>query len=79
MIQFFPDPRTLLSIGPFAIRWYALTFLGGALLTYGFMDIGEYEKTRAAFTLMQELGKGEQSAAERGWIRSVDAEKALGS
>lgn len=37
MIQFFPDPRTLLSIGPFAIRWYALTFLGGALLTYWFM------------------------------------------
>jgi hypothetical protein len=46
---------------------------------YVIMEIGEYEKTRAAFTLMQELGKGEQSAAERGWIQSADAEKTLGS
>lgn len=36
-MRFFPDPKTFLTIGSIAIRWYALTFLGGALVTYIFM------------------------------------------
>lgn len=37
MISFFPDPRTFINIGSISIRWYALTFLGGAFITYWFM------------------------------------------
>ena len=45
---------------------------------YAIIDIEEYEKTRAALKLMNELAKGEKSAQENGWTDIADVEKLLG-
>ncbi len=42
---------------------------------YVIIDIKEYEKTKAALQLMDELGKGEKSEKEKEWLSS-DAVKA---
>ena len=46
---------------------------------YAIVDIEEYEKTRALLKLMKELGKGERSADEAGWLDITDVEKEFGS
>lgn len=33
-MQFFPDGKTVLTIGPFSIRWYAVLILTGAFVAY---------------------------------------------
>ena len=35
VMEFFPDAKTLLSIGSLHVTWYAVLFLGGAFLAYG--------------------------------------------
>ena len=44
---------------------------------YAIIDIEEYEKTRAALKLMNELSKGEKSAQENGWTDIAEVEKLL--
>ena len=31
-IHLFPDPAVIVQIGPFALRWYALSYIGGLLI-----------------------------------------------
>ena len=31
-IHLFPDPAVILQVGPFALRWYALSYIGGLLI-----------------------------------------------
>ncbi len=39
---------------------------------YVIIDIKGYEKAKASLQLMDELGKGEKSGEEKGWISSDD-------
>ncbi len=39
---------------------------------YVIMDIEDYEKTKAALDLMEELEKGKNSGEENGWLSSED-------
>ena len=42
------------------------------------IDMDDYEKQTATLKLLAELAKGEQSAAEQGWLSSEDVERELG-
>lgn len=44
---------------------------------YVILDIDEFEKIKAELKLMSELEKGEQSAREKGWIKSEDVKRML--
>ncbi len=44
---------------------------------YVILDIDEFEKITATLKLMSELEKGEQSAREKGWIKSEDVKRML--
>ena len=44
---------------------------------YVILDIDEFEKIKAELKLMSELDKGEQSAREKGWIKSEDVKRML--
>lgn len=39
---------------------------------YAIIDIQDYENTKAALTLMNELEKGRKSGEEKGWLSSGD-------
>ena len=45
---------------------------------YVILDMKDYDKMKAALTLMSELEKGERSAREEGWLSADEVEKALG-
>ena len=45
---------------------------------YVIIDMDDYEKQTATLKLLAELAKGEQSAAEQGWLSSEDVERELG-
>lgn len=45
---------------------------------YVILDIEEYERIHATIKLMSELEKGEQSAREKGWVKSEDVKRLLG-
>lgn len=45
---------------------------------YVILDINEFEKINATIKLMNELEKGEQSAREKGWIKSDEVKRVLG-
>ncbi|MCD8574609.1 MAG: prolipoprotein diacylglyceryl transferase [Erysipelotrichaceae bacterium] len=42
-MQFFPNPSTILQIGTFAIRWYAVLILTGAFIAYA-LSLREFKK-----------------------------------
>ena len=44
----------------------------------GQMTLDDYEKQTATLKLLAELAKGEQSAAEQGWLSPEDVERELG-
>ncbi len=44
---------------------------------YVIIDIAEYEKINATLKLFSELEKSEQSAREKGWIKSDDVKSLL--
>lgn len=44
---------------------------------YVIIDMEEYEKINATLKLFSELEKGEQSAREKGWIKSDDVKRML--
>lgn len=46
--------------------------------SYAIITISEYEKLNATIKLFSELAKGEQSAKEKGWIKSEDVRSILG-
>ncbi|MDR0963101.1 MAG: type II toxin-antitoxin system prevent-host-death family antitoxin [Clostridium sp.] len=39
---------------------------------YAIIDIQEYEQTKAALSLMNELAKGKKSGEEKGWLSPDD-------
>lgn len=39
---------------------------------YAIMDLQDYEKTRAALQLLNELAKGKKSGEENGWVSPAD-------
>ena len=39
-MRFFPDSSTLLAIGSFALRWYAVTLIAGIIAAYLLMSKG---------------------------------------
>lgn len=45
---------------------------------YVIVDMDDYEKQTATLKLLAELAKGEQSAAEQGWLSPEDVERELG-
>ena len=45
---------------------------------YVILDMKEYDKMRAAISLMSKLGEGEQSAGKDGWLSADEVEKSLG-
>jgi prevent-host-death family protein len=45
---------------------------------YAILDIQDYEKSRAAMRLMNELAKGRKSGEEKGWLTLEAVEKNLG-
>lgn len=45
---------------------------------YVIMDMGEYDRIRAALELMTKLEKSEQSARENGWLSSEEVKENLG-
>lgn len=45
---------------------------------YVIVDMEDYEKQTATLKLLAELAKGEQSAAEHGWLSPEDVERELG-
>lgn len=45
---------------------------------YVIMDMGEYDRIRAALELMIKLEKSEQSARENGWLSSEEVKENLG-
>ena len=45
---------------------------------YVIVDMDDYEKQTATLKLLAELSKGEQSAAEQGWLSPEDVERELG-
>lgn len=44
---------------------------------YAIIDIQDYEKTQAAFRLMNELEKGRTSGEQKGWLSSDQVEAQL--
>lgn len=44
---------------------------------YVIVDMEDYEKQQAAFKLLSELSKAEQSAKENGWLTQEEIEKRL--
>ncbi len=44
---------------------------------YAILDIEEYEKNMATIRLLSELGKGEKSGNENGWLSVDELEKGL--
>ncbi len=45
---------------------------------YAILDIQDYERTQAAFRLMNELAKGRQVGEEKGWLSLEAVEEQLG-
>lgn len=41
---------------------------------YAIIDIQDYEKLKAALTLMNELSQGKKSGEEKGWLSSEDVQ-----
>jgi len=39
--------------------------------------LADYEKTQATLTLFSQLGEGEQSAQEHGWLTPAEVKRAL--
>ncbi len=53
-MTFFPDSTTFVSFGLFSIKWYALTMLGGALVTY-FFTAKEFKKNGYGSGVLDDL------------------------
>ena len=45
---------------------------------YVILDMKEYDKMKAALTLLSKLDEGEQSVREGGWLSADDIERELG-
>lgn len=46
--------------------------------SYAIISLDEYDRMQATFSLISELGRGEQSAKESGWLSADSVEKTLG-
>ncbi|MCD8519689.1 MAG: prolipoprotein diacylglyceryl transferase [Erysipelotrichaceae bacterium] len=53
-MQFFPNPSTILQIGTFAIRWYAVLILTGAFIAYA-LSLREFKKMGYDASQMDDL------------------------
>lgn len=56
-MQFFPDVRTFLSLGPLSIKWYAIFILCGAMLAYWF-SVREIKKLGYKSEVAEDLFMG---------------------
>lgn len=45
---------------------------------YVILDMREYDRMKAEWTLMKKLAEGEKSAEEKGWLTADEVEAALG-
>jgi len=45
---------------------------------YALLDVDDYEKMKASLKLMANLGEGEKSAREEGWLSADEVEASLG-
>lgn len=53
-MQFFPNPSTLIQIGDFSLRWYAILILTGAFLAY-YLSLRELKKMGYEASIMDDL------------------------
>ncbi|MBS3991429.1 MAG: prolipoprotein diacylglyceryl transferase [Erysipelothrix sp.] len=53
-MQFFPNPSTIIQIGDFAIRWYAILILSGAFFAY-YLSLRELKKMGYDASIMDDL------------------------